>query len=155
MALLVQREQMKVPEGFAMLILHIENVDDLAIVECEGRIVRSEAAFALREAVASLEGVRIILLDLSRVSAIEGGGLGMLMFLQRWASDHRIGLKLFNPTPSVRDRLELAHSIPDFEIVALDEMPTLLASACSRSACRAGNEDDRQESCRRQMACGY
>lgn len=144
---------MSVPERLAMLILHIENVDDLAIVECEGRIVRSEAAFALREAVASLEDARIILLDLSLVSAIEGGGLGMLTFLQRWAYGHHIGLKLFNPTPSVRDRLELANSIPDFEIVALDEMRGLLASAHSRSACRAGNEEDRQESCRRPIAC--
>ena len=137
-----------------MLILHIENVDDLAIVECEGRIVRSEAAFALREAVASLEGVRIILLDFSRVSAVEGGGLGMLMFLQRWAYDHHIGLKVFNPTPSVRDRLELANFVPDFEIVAPAEMRALRANAYGRSACRAGNEDA-ESSCRRQMACGY
>jgi len=112
-----------------MLSLHIENVDDLAIVECKGRIVRSEAAFALREAVASQEDARIILLDLSGVSAIEGGGLGMLMFLQRWAFDHDIRLKLFNPVKSVWDRLELANSIPDFEIVSPDEMRAILASA--------------------------
>src|SRR6202035_417318 len=91
-----------------MLDLHIEKIGDLAVVECEGRIVRSEAAFKLREAVTSLRNARIIVLDLSEVRAIEGGGLGMLLFLQRWASEHDIQFKLFNPTGSVRDRLAQA-----------------------------------------------
>ena len=37
----------------AMLKLNIDNIGDLAIVECEGRIVQSEAAFKLRDAVTS------------------------------------------------------------------------------------------------------
>lgn len=115
-----------------MLNLHIENVDDLAIVECEGRIVRSEAAFKLREGVTLQEDARIILLDLSQVSAIEGGGLGMLMFLRRWADDHDIRLVLFNPAKAVWERLALANSIPGFEVVTPDEAPFLLASASSR-----------------------
>ena len=94
-----------------MLDLYIEKIGDLAVVECEGRIVRSEAAFKLREAVTSLRKARIIVLDLSEVRAIEGGGLGMLLFLQRWAYDHDIQFKLFNPIGSVRDRFELVNSI--------------------------------------------
>src|SRR6266849_2955890 len=34
----------------AMLDLRVEKIGDLAVVECEGRIVRSEAAFQLRKA---------------------------------------------------------------------------------------------------------
>jgi hypothetical protein len=34
-----------------MLNVTIENIGDLAVVECEGRLVKSEAAFKLREAV--------------------------------------------------------------------------------------------------------
>jgi hypothetical protein len=34
-----------------MLKINIDNIGDLAVVECEGRIVQSEAAFKLREAV--------------------------------------------------------------------------------------------------------
>jgi hypothetical protein len=34
-----------------MLSVHIDNINDLAVVECEGRMVGSEAAFRLREAV--------------------------------------------------------------------------------------------------------
>jgi anti-anti-sigma regulatory factor len=71
-----------------MLKINVNNIGDLAVVECEGRIVQSEAAFKLREAVTLQTDARIIVLDLSEVYAIEGGGLGMLLFLQRWAQDH-------------------------------------------------------------------
>lgn len=112
-----------------MLRVHIENVGDMALVECEGRIVQPEAAFKLREAVASQSDAHIIVLDLSQVSAVASGGLGMLVFLQRWAQDHDIRLKLFNPRPSVRDRLKDASPIRDFDIASLDEMTALLAVA--------------------------
>ena len=117
-----------------MLSVHTENIGEMAVIECEGRIVRSEAAFKLREAVTSQRDARIIVLDLSEVSAIEGGGLGMLVFLQRWAHDHDIRLKLFNPRQSVRDRLEHANSMREFDIATLDEMMALLVRADSRYA---------------------
>ena len=111
-----------------MLDLGIERIGELGIVECIGRIVRSEAAFKLRRAVTSLEDSRIIVIDLSEVSAVEGGGLGMLIFLERWAHDHQIQFKLFNPRKSVRDRLELVRSARAFDIVSLEEMMSLLAN---------------------------
>src|SRR5215510_11116389 len=112
-----------------MLSIHIENVGGMAIVECEGRIVRSDAAFKLREAVMSQQEARIVVLDLSEVGAIEGGGLGMLMFLQQWAHGHDIRLKLFNPRNFVSDRLERANSMLEFDIIPLEEMMALLALA--------------------------
>ena len=63
-----------------MLSVHIENIGELAVIECEGRIVRSEAAFKLREAANSERDARIIVRDLSEVRAIEGSGIGMLVF---------------------------------------------------------------------------
>jgi anti-anti-sigma regulatory factor len=112
-----------------MLDIHIENIGDLAIIECEGRIVRSEAALKLRAAVISECDARIVVIDLSEVSAVEAGGLGMLMYLQRWARDHEIRFKLFNPRQSVRYQLEHTGSMWGFEIATLDEMMALLASA--------------------------
>ena len=117
-----------------MLSVHIENIGDLAVIECEGRIVRSEAAFELRKAVNLQSDARIIVLDLSEVSAIEGGGLGMLVHLQRWAYAHDIRFKLFNPRQSVRHRLERASSIGEFDIASLDEMMALLGHAEARYA---------------------
>ena len=120
-----------------MLALRIEKIGELAVVECEGRIVRSEAAVKLRETVMSLRNARIIVLDLSEVRAIEGGGLGMLLFLQRWAQRHDIQFKLFNPARSVRDRVELVNSIAELEIATFHEMMELLANTDRRYAVAA------------------
>jgi anti-anti-sigma regulatory factor len=114
------------------LDLHIEKIGELAVVECEGRVVRSEAAVNLRDAVTSLRNARIIVRDLSEVRAIEHGGLGMLLFLQRWAHHHDIQLKLFNPIGSVRARLELFNSIAELDIATLHEMMELLANVDTR-----------------------
>jgi anti-anti-sigma regulatory factor len=104
------------------------------VVECEGRIVRSESAFKLRNAITSQNAARVIVLDLSGVDTIEGGGLGMLVFLERWAWEHDKRFKLFNPSRAVRERLDRASSMSAFEIATLDEMMALLARADSRYA---------------------
>lgn len=117
-----------------MLNIYIENIGEMAVVECEGRIVRSEAALELRRAISLQSDARIIVLDLSEVLAIEGGGLGMLLFLQRWAQDRGVTFKLFNPRRSVRDRLERVNSMYAFEIATLDEMIGLLTCNDDRFA---------------------
>jgi hypothetical protein len=53
-----------------MLKLSVENIGDLAVVQCEGRIVQSEAAFKLREAVTLQGDARVVVLDLSEVRAV-------------------------------------------------------------------------------------
>jgi anti-anti-sigma regulatory factor len=117
-----------------MLNVTVENIGELAVVECEGRIVQSEAAFKLREAVTSQTDARIVVLKLSEVHAIEGGGLGMLVFLQRWARDHNIRFMLFDPSKCVRDGLKRVRAISEFYIPTLDDMMSLLTYADSRYA---------------------
>ena len=65
----------------------------------------------------------MVVFDLSQVHAVEGGGLGMLMFLLRGAHDHNIRFKLLK---SVRARLDQASSLFEFDIPTLDEMMSLL-----------------------------
>lgn len=120
-----------------MLHVHIDKVGELAVVECEGRVVRSDAAFKLRNAVISLRDTRIIVIDLSRVRVIEGGGLGMLTFLRRWAQDHDIQFKLFNPAKAVRDRLEAVNSFPQSDFASLHEMMDLLQRGGRQYSCAA------------------
>jgi len=112
-----------------MLSVHIDNIGDVAVIACEGRIVRSEDAFKLRNAVNLQADARIVVLDLSEVYAVAGGGLGMLVFLQRWAQDHGVRLKMFNPRQSVRNRLEHASSMREFDIATLDEIMALVDRA--------------------------
>jgi anti-anti-sigma regulatory factor len=111
-----------------MFSIHIEVVGDVAVVQCEGRIVHSEAAYHLRDAILSQRNARVVVVELSDVDTIEGGGLGMLAFLQRWAHDHNIKLKLFNPTSSVQSRLE--HTwMPSLDVATADELVAILDRA--------------------------
>jgi anti-anti-sigma factor len=111
-----------------MFDIHLENVGDVAVVQCEGRIVQSDAAYRLRDVIRSQRHCRVVLVDLSEVEAIEGGGLGMLAYLQRWAGEHNIKLKLFNPSTMVHDRLERTY-MPHLEMATTDEMIALLDRA--------------------------
>ena len=109
-----------------MSSVYIDKVGDMAVLQCEGRIVRSEAAFECARRL-HRNATPVSCLSTSRRNALEGGGLGMLIFLQRWAHDHNIQLKLFNPSQSLRARLEHASSISEFEPATVDEMMALLA----------------------------
>ena len=110
-----------------------EVIGDVAVVQCEGRLVHSEAAFQLRDAVMALRNSRVIAVDLSGVGAIEGGSLGMLAYLERWAHDHDIKLKLFNPRHSVSESLDRAW-MPTLEIASADEIIALLDGAETRGS---------------------
>ena len=112
-----------------MLTIHVENLNDLAVVECKGRIVTSDAVFKLRDVVRTQVNARIIALDLSEVKAIGGGGLGMLAFLDRWARDNNIQFKLFDPSRAVLEGLVRNRSILDFEIASFHEMMGILSNS--------------------------
>jgi anti-anti-sigma factor len=117
-----------------MLNVTVEHIGELAVVECEGSIAESESAVKLREAVTSQTDARIVVIELSDVQAIEGGGLGMLVFLQRWAREHNIRFLLFNPSKSVRSRLKRAQSIAKIYIATIEEMMALVVYAHGRYA---------------------
>jgi len=63
-----------------MLNVSVENIGELAVVECEGRIVQSESVSRLREAVTSLTDARIVVLELSGVRAMGGSVLACSCF---------------------------------------------------------------------------
>lgn len=120
-----------------MLAIHVENLSDLTVIECKGRMVRSEEVFKLRDVVLAQAAARIIALDLSEVKAIGGGGLGMLAFLERWAREHDIRLKLFSPSKPLLEGLVQNRSILNFEIASFHEMMSILAHSDSRYAIAA------------------
>jgi anti-anti-sigma regulatory factor len=120
-----------------MLNVTVAKIGELAVVGCEGRIVQRESAYKVREAVTSQTDAQIIVLELSEVRAIGGGGLGMLAFLQRWAREHNIRFLLFHPSKAIESRLKHARSIGEFYIASLEEMRAVLAYANSRYALAA------------------
>lgn len=114
-----------------MLAIHVENLSDLAVIECKGRIIRSDAVFKLRDVVQAQAASHVIALDLSEVEAISGGGLGMLALLERWTREHDIRLKLFCPSKPVLEGLAQNRSILNFEIASFHQMMSVLAHADS------------------------
>jgi anti-anti-sigma factor len=110
-----------------MLTIRVEHFTDLAVVECQGRIIHSDSVFKLRDAVQSQDDARVIALDLSEVTAIGGGGLGMLVFLEHLARESGIQLKLFCPSEQVTDALAPYQGIANFEIADTQEVLGLLA----------------------------
>ena len=110
-----------------MMAIRVENLTDLTVVECKGRIVRDESVFNLRDVVLAQAAARIIAVDLSEVKAIGGGGLGMLAFLDRWAREHSIQFKLFSPSRAVLEGLVQNRSILNFEIASFHQMMGILS----------------------------
>jgi anti-anti-sigma regulatory factor len=109
-----------------MFNLNVRRIGKVALIHCKGRIVRSDAAFRLRDAVVQQKSARVVLLDLYGVGALDGGGLGMLLFLQVWTRDRGIQLKMFDPPAGVRQNLERTRSAAAVEIVGMGEVLSLL-----------------------------
>jgi anti-anti-sigma factor len=107
---------------FMSLYIEIEQIGDVAVLQCAGRIVRAEPLRILEDAVTSLPQPRVIVLDLSEVKMLDGGGLGMLAFLQNWSCDNGIQLKLVNPSKLVREMLELTGLTSVLHISSVDDV---------------------------------
>ena len=102
-----------------MFAIHVESLGDLSIIECKGRIIRSDSVFRLRDVVRE-QTANTIALDLSEVEAIGGGGL---------ARENNIHLKLYSPSKPVLEGLVQNRSIHNFEIVSFHEMMGILAQS--------------------------
>jgi anti-anti-sigma regulatory factor len=113
-----------------MLTVRVEKLSELTVIECKGRIIHSDSVFKLRDVVMAQEAP-IIVLDLTEVQAIGGGGLGMLAVLDKWAHKHKVHLKLFSPSKAVQKSLDQYHSasMTHFEIASFHEMIGLLAQS--------------------------
>jgi len=105
-----------------------EQIGDVAILQCQGRLVRGDAIFTLREAVTAFPAVRMLVLDLSGVETMDGGGLGMLTLLHRWTGDHGTTLKLVNPNAFVRELLDRTRLVCVFDISSVDDVVEILCT---------------------------
>jgi anti-anti-sigma factor len=88
-----------------MLTIDVEKTGDVAVVRCVGRIVRGAGIRTLRDAVLLEKNVRIVVIDLSDVEALDAGGLTALLSLQQWARNCNVQLKLVNPSHFVNEVL--------------------------------------------------
>jgi anti-anti-sigma factor len=112
-----------------MLAVDVDRSGDVVVLQCRGRMVRGDATYILRDAVTSQRNARIIVLDLSGVEALDGSGLGMLVFLHRWTHDNSVQLKLVNPSPLVREMLERTRLTNVLRVSSVEEALTILETS--------------------------
>jgi anti-anti-sigma factor len=111
-----------------MLTIDTEKMGDVAVVRCNGRIVRGEGIRTLRNAVVSETDTRIVVLDLSEVESLDAGGLTALLSLHHWTRSHAIQLKLVNPSNFVREVLERTRLDRVFNISSLHDALQVLGT---------------------------
>src|SRR5271168_144124 len=110
----------------------VECLQDVAVVNCSGRMVRGAALDQFRRRIEQLERVRVLVLDVSEVDHLDAGGLGTLLLMRRWAMQKSAKMKLVNPPVFFREMLEATHLTSAFEISSLREAICILqAKDCS------------------------
>jgi anti-anti-sigma factor len=115
------------------LKFQVECLQDVAVVNCSGRMVRGTALDEFRRRIEQLERVRVLVLDVSEVDHLDAGGLGTLLLVRRWATRNSVRMKLVNPPVFFRDLLEATHLTSLFEISSLKEAICILRSKESSS----------------------
>ncbi len=106
----------------------VECLQDVAVVNCSGRMVRGTALDEFRRRIEQLGRDRVLVLDVSEVEQLDAGGLGTLLLVRRWAMQRSAKLKLVNPPLFFRRLLEATHLAPLFEISSLKEALCILRS---------------------------
>lgn len=109
-----------------MLTVDVEKSEDVAVVRCTGRIVRGEEIRILRNAIVSADDTRIVVLDLSEVESLDGGGLSALVSLHHWTRRRGIQLKLVNPSHFVQEMLAATGLDQVFDISSLHDVLVVL-----------------------------
>ena len=110
------------------LKIQIECLQDVAVVNCSGRMVRGSALDEFRRRIEQLERVRVLVLDVSEVAQLDAGGLGTLLLVRRWAMQKSGKMKLVNPPVFFRRMLEVTHLASVFEISSIKEAICILRS---------------------------
>jgi anti-anti-sigma factor len=107
----------------------IEQLNDIAVVRCSGRLVRGAALDEFQSRLERLDSARILVLDLCEVDQVDAGGIGVLLELRGWARQHSAQVKLVNPAPFVRRVLEATHLNSIFEISSLEQALSILRAS--------------------------
>jgi anti-sigma B factor antagonist len=104
------------------LKLTTRTLQDILVVNCDGRIVFGEESAELRDSVKALIAQnKKIVLNLGGVSYIDSGGLGTLVALYTTAHNSGGSIKLCNLTQRVGDLLQVTKLLTIFEVYDSEE----------------------------------
>ena len=93
-------------------------VDGVAVLALDGRIVLGEETVALREKVKSLlgQGKKKLILDLKNVTGIDSSGLGALVAVHSSAKSDGATLRLCNLGSRTNELLQMTRLLTVFEV---------------------------------------
>ena len=100
-----------------MLKVHARNLGNVAFLCMQGQIVNGETE-ALRKAVYFHSDVSTVVLDLAQVSAVDAGGLGVMLELREQVQAKGIGFKIMNVSKLIGRVLEVTHLDSVFEVTS-------------------------------------
>ena len=100
-----------------MLKVHARNLGNVALLCMQGQIVNGETE-TLRKAVYSQSHVSTVVLDLAQVSAVDAGGLDVMLELREQVQAKGIGFKIMNVSKLVGKILEVTHLDSVFEVTS-------------------------------------
>ena len=104
-----------------MLKVHAKKFGSVVVLCLRGRVVRGELA-PLHSAVNFYSGATAVVLDLTGVSTIDAGGLGVMLELREQARAKTIDFKLMNVSKSVGWALEVTRLNSVFEVMSGGEL---------------------------------
>jgi anti-sigma B factor antagonist len=97
-------------------------VENVAVLDCSGRIVFGDESAALRDTVKQLISEhKNIILNLGGVNYIDSGGLGTLVGLYTSARGANANIKLCNLTQRVGDLLQVTKLLTVFDVYDSEE----------------------------------
>jgi anti-anti-sigma factor len=111
-----------------MLEVQTKKLETVAILCLRGPVITGETE-TLRNAVYSLSGVNAIILDMAGVTAVDAGGLGVLLELRAYAQSKAVRLELMNVNKWVRRVFEMVRLDSVFKITSgVEFFPSLSRS---------------------------
>ena len=119
-------------EGATMLEITTRNLGDVTIFRFIGQLVFGNED-RLLDAMSNQSRLRVLVLDLAEVTAIDAAGIGMLISLRTWAKTNGTTLKLMNLTPKTERLFELVRLTSVFESCSVPDIFALVCRALERS----------------------
>ena len=119
-----------------MLKVNTHTVGEVTVVRCAGRLY-AEDGERLRQAVESGRPAAVSVLDLAEITAIDAGGVGLLVSLQSWCRQRGARLKLMNLTPRVERVLEVTRLRGVLEVCSVKDVLDLMCRAIHEAQSRA------------------
>src|SRR5690242_11207919 len=115
-----------------MLKVDTTNLGNVALLCVQGRLVRGETE-ALRKAVLSERSASAVVLDLSQVSIIDGGGLGVMLELREDTESRGTEFRLRNVSKLVRQVLAITRLDSVFKLTT-EKQTSYLPMSCRSNA---------------------